>query len=141
MIDNKQVITMKIPFPTISEKLATSPHMYICIMKTNDDKKFVKCQTLKPYHLGKNKKPYYKVIEKSDINRNPFKRMTLVDCDKHFLTSGVEICSSLLTKRRKDICDELFNDVNKMSNHSSLKEHQLDRDSLIKLNEKIKIRN
>lgn len=139
MISAKHVVTMKIPFPTISDNLAVAPHMYICLEKDGSNKTFVKCQTLKPYHLGKNKKPLYRITEEADIKRNPFKRKTLIDCDKLFLISRIEICRSLLTKRRNDICDALYVSVKDISSHSSIKEHALNSDELTQLNSKLKL--
>lgn len=57
---------MKLPFPAIDAELAAIPHMYICLDKSDDTKKFVKCQSLKPKHLGKNKEPFHRVEENPD---------------------------------------------------------------------------
>lgn len=138
LIDIKQVITMKIPFPTISSDLATSPHMYICLEKSELNKTFVKCQTLKPHHLGKNKPPFYRIIEKPNINRNPFRRTTLIDCDKLFLTDNVRISNSLLAEDRKDVCDDLFEDIKSLTNRPTIEKHLLESEILVKLNPKIR---
>lgn len=139
MIEEKHVITMKIPFPTISANLASIPHMYICKEKQSDDKKFIKCQTLKPHHLGRNKQPYYRIIENADINRNPFKRTTLIDCDKQFQIKGVNICTSLLAKTRDDVCKELYTNILLMTNNDVFSTNLLSGEELSKLNYKIKL--
>ena len=44
MIDRKDVVTIRIPFPNISSDLAVRSHMYICHHTKQRLKKFVKCQ-------------------------------------------------------------------------------------------------
>jgi len=139
LIEEKHVVTMKIPFPSISSGLAVSPHMYVCLTKQQYNKKFIKCQSLKPHHLGRNKRPYYRIVENVDINRNPFNRTTLIDCDKQFQVDGVEICTSLLTKKRNDVCDELFMDIRSMINNDVFETNLLNREELKELNYKIKL--
>ena len=112
MIRERNVLRMKIPFPSISCELACSPHMYICIKSASPDYKFVKCQTLKPYMLTKGTMKHY-CDEKPDIARNPFNKTTRIDCDKVFCTSGVEYDDKLLTTSRPDICEELFSAIQK----------------------------
>jgi len=54
--------------------------------------------------------------EKPDINRNPFKQTTRIDCDKIFRTVNVYYDEKLLTTSRRDICEELFEKIkNKLS--------------------------
>lgn len=139
MIEQKDVVTMKIPFPTISDDLAVYPHMYVCLESERESKHFLKCQSLKPYHLGKNKAPFKRIIENVNANRHPFKRTTIIDCDKFFSVQGVQISTDLLAKMRKDVCPELFKSVIRVSNYPNLEEHQLDSESLTKINHKIKV--
>ncbi len=101
---------MKIPYPTISDKLALSPHMYVCMDVDDNTYKFVKCQTLKPYMLYNNTISHY-CDEQPDITRNPFKRTTRIDCDKLFKTNSVNYDDSLKTTSRPDISIELYNDI------------------------------
>lgn len=141
MIDIKEVITVKVPFPTIADNLALIPHMYICLDSTEDKKDFIKCQTLKTKHLGGNKKPFRRVEENSDITRNPFRKKTLIDCDKKFSFENVEISRDLLTRSRKDVCQSLFNQVQTECNHPDLTEHLVDITNLAQINSKIKVKN
>ncbi len=132
---------MKIPYSTIKASLAVAPHMYIYLDETNDKRRFLTCQSLKPYHLGKNKLPYKRVIEDPNLQRNPFLKKTLIDCDKTFVIENAEISRDLLTNSRKDICQSLYNQVNDTSNHSELVEHPINARTLSELNYKIKIKN
>lgn len=110
MINPKDVIRMKVPYPSISDRLAVSSHMYICRSAEDSSKGFVKCQTLKPYMLTKNQMRHY-CDEKPDILRNPFKRMTRLDCDKLFTTDEVVYDTALRIIERPDICQDLYNDM------------------------------
>ena len=51
MIKEKDAVRMKVPYPSVSDKLALSSHMYICKTVNGTLREFVKCQTLKPYML------------------------------------------------------------------------------------------
>ena len=110
MINTKDVVTMRIPFPTIKDKLAYKSHMYICMSKNNHNCEFVKCQTLKPKMLYSNLIKHY-VDEKADINRNPFKVETRIDCDKIFFTNDLIFNTSMKTSLRPDVCQPLFDSV------------------------------
>ena len=112
MINQRDVIRIKIPYPSINDKLAMSAHMYICRQAAMPKYEFVKCQTLKPYMLLNNIMRHY-IDEEPDITRNPFKHTTRIDCDKTFNTNGIEYDSQLLTPIRKDICEETFLSVEK----------------------------
>lgn len=98
---------MKIPFPSISDKLAVQAHMYICGKDSNPNYGFVKCQTLKPYMLGNSEFSHY-VDEPADINRNPFSRTSRIDCDKLFTTKSVNYDDAMKTPSRPDVCHDLF---------------------------------
>lgn len=135
MIDTKDVITMKIPFPDIAANLAVFSHMYVC-MQNGTEKKFVKCQTLKPYHLSSKKEPYRYIIEDTDPNRNPFRAKTILDCDKMFLIENVQIPQSLRAAR--DICQELYDDLVKFTTHKELAIEQLPTQPLLSLNYRMK---
>lgn len=110
MINTKDVIRMKMPYPSVSDKLAVSSHMYICKKADGLNYEYVKCQTLKPYMLAN---PIFKhyVDEDADISRNPFQRRTRIDCDKTFSTSKVQYDDGLKTITRPDVCQELYDNV------------------------------
>lgn len=111
MINEKDVIRMKVPYPTISDTLAVSAHMYICRTVQGSLREFVKCQTMKPYMLT-NKTMQHFCDEKPGISRNPFQKITRIDCEKLFFTSNVKYDNSLRTTTRPDICDDLIQRVN-----------------------------
>ena len=75
--------------------------------RNTNDYELVKCQTFKNRFYNLN----HKIIESKDINRNPFNHKTLIDCDKLFRLQQVTIPDTLLTTTRRDICEELFNNV------------------------------
>lgn len=110
MIKEKDVIRMKVPFPSISAGLALQAHMYICGKDTAPDYGFIKCQTLKPQMLGSNVIAHF-VDEPANITRNPFGRTSRIDCDKFFVTSSVRYDDGLKTTSRPDVCQELYDDV------------------------------
>lgn len=128
---------MRVPFPNIDSNLAVRSHMYICL-KQGSRKEFVKCQTFKPNHLIKSKPPFNYLIESSDINRNPFSNKTTIDCDKSFSIEDVVIDKSLLTTRRKDVCDDLFDGIMESIKHDSFLAESIDVASFISLNHKVK---
>lgn len=136
MIDRKDVVTIRIPFPDISSDLAFRPHMYICHWARHKVKRFVKCQSLKPYMLT------YKTInhfvdEKPDPNRNPFTRLTRIDCDKEFYTTNLRYPLSLRTTTRPDVCDELIQIVDTKLICDSCDSHALDEQEMTKLNNSV----
>lgn len=114
-------------------------HMYICLRR-GAEKTMVKCQTMRPTFLSSPNCPKEHIIEPIDINRNPFARETLIDCDKTFSINGVEMDLSLLTTSRKDICDPLFSAINRKLQHQRLQNHVINNTDLLALNRLIKIR-
>lgn len=110
MIKERDVLRIKVPYPAIDSTLAVQAHMYICETASHPDYNFIKCQTLKPYMIGNDVIKHY-CDEDPDINRNPFKRRTRIDCDKLFLTSQVLYHEKLRATARVDVCSELFCDV------------------------------
>lgn len=139
LIEQRHVVRMRVPFPNVDSTLAVQPHMYICI-KNGAQKEFIKCQTFKPTHLLKNKRPFKYIIESPDINRNPFKDKTTIDCDKSFYINNVIVDRSLLTTRRIDVCEELFNSIILEINHQNFSKSSIDIEPLLSLNTKITIR-
>lgn len=107
MINSKDVIRLKMPFPNINSKLAVSSHMYVCYTHITNNYGLVKCQTFKNmfYNLQ------HRIIESKDPTRNPFNHKTLIDCDKLFKLNKIVIPDSLLTTTRRNICNELFNKI------------------------------
>ncbi|MDF1997584.1 hypothetical protein [Peribacillus frigoritolerans] len=138
MIEKMDVVTMRIPFPTISSDLAVKSHMYIC-MENGTNKKFVKCQTFKPTHRITGKHPFRFVDEKPDINRNPFQNHTTIDCDKTFNVNNVKMNLGLRATMRNDVCSELFDDISNEIQHPDLGEEIIDSRLLAQLNYKISI--
>ena len=116
MINSKDVIRMKIPYPSINSNMAVSAHMYICRNRSELNYEYIKCQTLKPYMLINSPMTNYH-DESPDITRNPFTKKTRIDCDKLFLTSNVSYDIRLKATTRPDVSDDLFNVVQqKLSN-------------------------
>ena len=126
MIKEKDVVRMKVPYPSVSDKLALSSHMYICKNVNGTLREFVKCQTLKPYMLINGTMKHY-CDEQPDITRNPFKRTTRIDCDKLFQTNTVKYDLGLRTDSRPDICQSLYDEV--------VKELEIDGYNNITINE------
>lgn len=133
MIDTKDVVRMKIPYPDISADLAVSSHMYICKSVKGSSYEYVKCQTLKPKMLaGKLLKHY--VDEEADQSRNPFQRTTRIDCDKVFTTKSVQYDSRLKTTSRPDVCQELFDLVMDELVADGYTVIKMDEDALTRIN-------
>lgn len=110
MINKKDVIRIKIPYPSVNSGLAQSAHMYICKESSNYKYEYVKCQTLKPY-MFKNGTMRHYCDEQADLSRNPFEHATRIDCDKVFATELVKYDELLKTTRRSTVCDDLFQKV------------------------------
>ncbi|MGV2393289.1 UNVERIFIED_CONTAM: hypothetical protein O8I53_10150 [Campylobacter lari] len=136
MIREKDVITIKIPYPNSSSDLAVYPHMYICNSVNDKQYKYIKCQTAKPAMLF-NKKLAHFIYEEPNIARNPFKRLTAIDCGKLFITNNVEYGDNLKTTNRSNISDDLFNDINQKLAMTKYDEIEIDENILKKLNNKI----
>ncbi|WP_436358450.1 hypothetical protein ACR34G_02835 [Mycoplasma sp. 480] len=110
MIKVKDVIKLRIPFPSKISYLARKTHMYICIKKEGMNYEFVKCQTSKAEIINlKIIKNYYE--EQVDKNINPFVVETLIDLDKIFITSTVKYDDRMKTEIRSNISDDLLNDL------------------------------
>lgn len=133
MINAKDVIRMKIPYPSIRDSLALSAHMYICKNASSSLREFVKCQTLKPYMLISGTMRHY-CNETPDLTRNPFERTTRIDCDKLFHTDNVKYDLRLRTDSRPNICQELYDDVIKELNEDGYENIALNEDDLLRIN-------
>ena len=110
MINQKDVIRLKVPYPSISDKLALENHMYICATVSENHYEYVKCQTLKPYMLC-NPIMHHYCDEHADIRRNPFSHDTRIDCDKIFSSDNLAYQDGLKTYRRPDVCSDLFESI------------------------------
>lgn len=113
--------------------MALSAHMYICYEHIANNYQLVKCQTFKNTFYTLN----HKIIESENIKRNPFKHRTLIDCDKLFKLNGLVIPDSLLATSRRNICDELFYDVDVELKTDGYKDEVLKRELVRKVNPKI----
>lgn len=82
LIKRNDVARIKMPFPDISSDLALSSS----VMKHYWD-------------------------ESPDLNRNPFKRKTRIDCDKTFVTSFVTYDDKLKTTTRPDVCEDVMRHI------------------------------
>ena len=91
----KDVVLLKIPYPNEESALSKIPHMYICFDVNGSEAKFLKCQSHKPYHDLKNALPIHRIIENADPTRNPFKRKTLIDLDKIFVTDKMRCLTAI----------------------------------------------
>ena len=137
MIDKREVVVLKIPYPDIYSGLAKKLHMYICVKKVHSVKRLVKCQSMKLSNIigGAGISNY--IIETPDINRNPFSHPTLIDCDKLFIVDLI-IPRSLLAKPRPDVSLDLYNDILKKLTVSLPSKHKLPREGIVALNSAIK---
>ncbi|MDR3296432.1 MAG: hypothetical protein LBT26_11510 [Clostridiales Family XIII bacterium] len=107
MIDERNVVYLTVPYPEASSALSKIAHMYICAEKVSATKRLVKCQSYKFGVIGQTSKY---LIEQPDISRNPFDRITLIDCGKLFVTADA-IPKNRLHKTRPDICAELHDAI------------------------------
>lgn len=138
MIEIRDVIRMKIPFPWMTSGLALKAHMYICKNVISSDYEFVKCQTLKPSMIGNSNFPAKHYIdERPDITRNPFVNPTRIDCDKVFLSSGANYADSMKTTSRPDVCPELFSEVIHELEIDGYEKNKLDIEQLKLLNHSV----
>lgn len=113
MINSKDVIRLKIPYPNISSNLAMQAHMYICYEVGNSNK-LIKAQTYKPIL-----ETYVNSFIDSNeyTGEHPFKRRTLIDLDKYFYLTGVMLPISLKVYNNNGrVSDRLFNDITKETN-------------------------
>lgn len=127
---------MKVPFPNIDKGLAVKPHMYVCI-QDGDKKRFLSCQTKKPILLVEENPPFVYIDENNDINRNPFKWPTLIGCDYAFGINHIHIDSNLLAKKRRDVCQELYDEIEITIQHPSFYTEIMNSANLLKLNDKM----
>lgn len=133
-INVKDVINIKVPYPSFDSGLVKKQHMYICIKKKNDTKHFVKVQTKKPYMLKDNSPIINYIDEYPDISRNPFTKVSRIDLDKIFYSTDIMYLPELLARRRKDICFDLYNKIINKLKQKSYKTIKLHAKDMSKLN-------
>lgn len=138
MISQKDVIRLKIPYPSVSSNLALSAHMYICADAMENHYEYVKCQTLKPYMLCNSNMQHY-LDELADISRNPFSHNTRIDCDKLFTSDKLAYQDGLKTNTRPDVCNDLFVSVRGELEADGYKTISLDKSETALLNPLVSI--
>lgn len=109
MINVKDVVTLRVPYPDTFSELARKSHMYICIEAFCLYCTLVKCQSFKPYHLATNSAPVCRIIEQPDIARNPFRHPTIIDLDKVFVATRSLFQDNL--KTAQGVSDTLLSDI------------------------------
>lgn len=135
MINRKDVIRMKIPFPNMSSDLAADSHMYICRNGSylGRQTEYIKCQSWKPYMLTSRDINHF-VDEEPDINRNPFMKKTRIDCDKVFCTSSLVYPDSMKTTRRPDVSEDVMQKVESELLDDGYAQNNLNENELRSLN-------
>ena len=108
MIREKDVVTLRMPYPNVSSNLAVLSHMYIC-KKPGKIKKLLKIQTIKNRHKTKGY-PCLNFYELKAVDQNnPCNRDSFVDLDKNFILEHVNIPLKLKTK--KELHKESFLEI------------------------------
>ena len=133
LIKERDVIRVKVPFPSIDSDLAVQAHMYICGQDSAPNYGFIKCQTLKPYMINSDIIAHY-IDEPANINRNPFSRTSRIDCDKLFTTKSVRYDDGLKTTKRPDVCQDLYDIVKKELSTDGYDIIEVNEDELVSLN-------
>ena len=136
MINAKDVIKMKVPFPSVDSGLAVAAHMYICRSKYETQYEFVKCQSVKPYMLlptYNNPIAHYH-DEEVDSARNPFRQTTRIDCEKLFSSKNVTYDDRLKANNPAQVCNDLFKIIQNKLALSQYKVIPMTEEELIRLN-------
>ncbi|MBU5272851.1 hypothetical protein ACN9UU_08365 [Staphylococcus caprae] len=115
MINIRDVVKIKMPFPNISSALACRAHMYICCDNSDFDK-VIKVQTFKPFLLTRIENyldsDYY-------IGEHPFKDKSLIDLDKCFNIEKGKLTKKLkVANNNGQISERFHSDI--MSNTTNL---------------------
>ena len=109
MINTKDVITIRVPYPDTTSILARIPHMYICTDVSDPSCELVKCQSFKPYHTLVGSSPVCRIVEQPNNTRNPFRHPTIIDLDKLFIAMRTLLPDSLITTQ--GVCDALLVEI------------------------------
>lgn len=121
------------PFPDINSNLALNAHMYICHNILGNEHHFIKCQTLKPYMLSSRVMKHY-WDEEPNIQRNPFSRLTRIDCDKEFVTKNILYHDCMRTTLRPDVCSDVMSNVERELLSDGYDIHSINTYELLLLN-------
>lgn len=115
MINLRDVVKIKMPFPDISSELAVTPHMYICCENSGFDK-VVKVQTFKTLLLTK----VNNYLDSDQyVNEHPFNNRSLVDLDKCFNIEKGKLTEKLkVANNNGQISERFHNDI--MTNTTNL---------------------
>ena len=107
MINRKDVIRMKIPFPNMSSDLAVDSHMYICRNGSylGRQTEYIKCQSWKPYMLT-----------------------------SRFCTSSLVYPDSMKTTRRPDVSEDVMQKVESELLDDGYAQNNLNENELRSLN-------
>lgn len=121
------------PYPNIDSGLALKRHMYVCMDRHGDEIILAKVQTDTP--TARRSMCNY-VVENADLNHNPFKHESLIDCDKLFRIKGCDIDDNVIARRRRDVSDDLYERIKKTNPDKHIED--IDIDLLKQLNPSIK---
>lgn len=113
MINQRDVVTIRIPFPDIASTLAVRSHMHICF-QPGIEKQLLKIQTYKHKHdINMPCKNY--IILQSNSYEHPCRNKSIIDLDKLFLVNNIRIPRDLLAER--PISENIYNEIkNKLEN-------------------------
>ena len=82
-----------------------------------------------------NNPPFAYIYEDPDLNRNPFRAKTLIDCDKKFFADQIEMDLAMCTTSRNNVCNDLFLDIlNTLESNLNLYDEHLNSLELESLN-------
>jgi hypothetical protein len=70
--------------------------------------------------------------------RNPFINKTILDCDKEFIASNLIFRLTILTKSRRDTCQELFRDIQMKTKHDKFHSICLDKNEVLLLHRSVR---
>ncbi|MCL1896777.1 MAG: hypothetical protein FWG03_09540 [Clostridiales bacterium] len=133
MIEKKEVVHVKVPYPDISPGLAKRVHTYICAKKAYAAKRLVKCQSMKLSSIIRGAGVTNYIVESSNAARNPFPRTTLIDCDKLYI-ADIKIPRTLLATPRPDVSQKLYEEIIEKITIGLPSRHKLPRDETAVLN-------
>ncbi|WP_353289498.1 hypothetical protein [Ureaplasma ceti] len=77
--------------------------------------------------------------EQPNIQRNPFINPTRIDCDKLFFTKSAQYDDKLKTNKRNDVCDDLFNQIQRKLSTTSITYIHINEAELASINPLISV--
>lgn len=128
---------MKVPFPGIDSGLAKQSHMYICEDGQLGAKRFVACQTKKPYMLNRPDMFINYIDEEADPTRNPFQHTTRIVCDNVYQFPGLFFDSTLRTRVRPNVCADIVNRIDLFLSQGTFRSITPNYNQVLHLNPKI----